>query len=162
MAAATRLIFTPYNAEYPASAFPQLLLVNQRPALAFDAAADEACYWTAIAPIGIGTAYHAKVFYIMASATSNEVVLMAAIEAITEADAVDLDNTTSFDSDNSVTDTVPGTAGYLGMADITLTNYDSIAAGDYFRLRLTRDANHADDDATGDCYVLAVELTDGN
>lgn len=41
-----------------------------------------------------------------------------------------------------------------------MTNADSIAAGDYYRLSLNRDADNASDTATGDCYVLAVEVRD--
>ncbi len=66
---------------------------------------------------------------------------------------------TSFDSVNSTDNTtVPGTAGYIDQISITLTNNDSITAADYCRISLARDASS--DDATGDMYVLAVELRD--
>jgi len=39
---------------------------------------------------------------------------------------------------------------------ITLTNADSIAVGDYARLRLNRDVSA--DNAVGDLHVLTVEL----
>jgi hypothetical protein len=60
---------------------------------------------------------------------------------------------------NTGSESVPGTPGYLGQVSITLTNNDSLAAGDYFRLSLSRDADDGTNDtATGDLYVLAVEL----
>ncbi len=159
----TRAVFTPFAAEFPATNFPQLLLVNRRPALAFDAATDEACVWTAIAPQGLTGTMTCVISYVMASATSGAVGFQAYIEAVTAADATDLDAGTSYDTvNNSASTTVPGTAGYLGQISITLTNQDSIAAADYFRLSLNRDADGSaiTDSATGDAYVLAVELRD--
>ena len=85
----------------------------------------------------------------------------AAIEAITPDDSTDLDAGSSFDTANAANETVPGTAGYMGELVITLSNKDSIAAGDYFRVELERDANDGTNDtATGDCYVLQCELRD--
>lgn len=155
--ATTFFVGTPLTAEFIATP-AALITVNDRPALAFDAATDEIAYWTGICPQGLTGTSTLLVYYIMASATANAVRFDAAIEAVTDADATDLDATTSFDTANAVDETVPGTAGYLGVASITLTTQDSLTAGDYFRLRLTRDANHANDTATGDCRVLAVEL----
>jgi len=156
----TRFIFTPYAAEFPSSNFPQLTLINRRPVLAFDASTNETCYWTGIVPQGWTGTITALVYYIMASATSGDVDIDIAIESITDADATDLDAGTSFDTTNSTDNTtVPGTAGYMDVISVTLTNNDSSAAGDYIRFSLTRDA--ASDTATGDMYVLAVEIRDG-
>ena len=162
MADRTLFVLTPNAAEFPSSNFPQLMLVNRRPVLAFDAATDETCYWTFIAPQGITTPIKAVVTYVMASATSGLVDFEGAVEAVSDGDAVDLDATTSFDTANTITaPTVPGTAGYIDQFTITLTNNDSIAAGDYVRFRLVRDANDGTNDtATGDCYVLAAEIRD--
>lgn len=160
---ATRFVFLPFAAEFPASNVPALTLVNQRPALAFDASTDESCYWTGVAPQGLTGTITAIITYCMASATANAVGFQAQIEAITPGDAVDVDATTSFDSvNNSASTTVPGTAGYIGQISITMTNADAIAAGDYFRLSINRDADGSAvaDTAAGDAYVLAVELRD--
>ena len=160
---ATRLIFTPYSAEFPATNFPQLMLVNRRPVLAYDAATDETAYWTGVAPAGLTGAITIVLSYMMASATSGTVGFQAQLEAITDADATDLDAGASFDSvNNSASTTVPGTAGYMAQISITMTNADSLAAADYFRLSLNRDADGSaiTDSATGDAYVLSVELRD--
>lgn len=157
---ATRFIFTPLAAEFPSSNFPALAMSNRRPVLAFDASTDETCYWTGVAPQGITGTVTVVVSYAMASATTGSVYFQAALEAITAADAVDTDATTSFDTANSGNGTVPGTAGYVQQISITMTNADSIAAADYFRLSLSRDADNGSDTATGDAYVLAVELRD--
>lgn len=156
-------VFTPYAAEFPSSNFPQLTLINRRPVLAFDASTDESCYWTTIARQNLATTVTLVVSYIMASATSGTVDFEVAVEAVSDGDTnFDLDGADSFDTANTMTaDTVPGTAGYMGQFTVTLTNKDSMAAGDYVRIRLMRDADDGTNDtATGDCYVLACELRD--
>jgi hypothetical protein len=157
----TRATLQPLAAEFPSSNFPQIMQVNRRPVLAFDAATVEGCRWTFAAPQGLTGTLKARVFYIMASATTGKVDFEASIEAITDGDTFDLDAGDSFDTLNAANATVPGTAGYLDVLEITLTNKDNIAAGDYVRLKLERDADDATDDtAAGDCYVLAVEIQD--
>lgn len=160
---ATRLIFTPNSAEFPASNFPALTIVNRRPVLAFDASTDETAYWTAIAPQGITGTITLVISYMMASATSGTVGIQAQIEAVTDGDATDLDGTTSFDTvNNSASTTVPGTAGYIDQISITMTNNDSLAAADYLRVSINRDADGSaiTDSATGDLYLLAAEFRD--
>ncbi len=161
----TFFVGTPYSAEFPASNFPALLLSNRRPVLAFDASTDETAYWSGIAPQGlVGTTITCVLTIAMASATSGTVGFQAQLEAITDGDAVDTDAATSFDSvNNSASTTVPGTAGYIKQISITMTNKDAIAAGDYFRLSINRDADGSaiTDSATGDAYLLSVELRDG-
>ena len=158
---ASRFVGLPGNAEFPSSTFPQLPQINARPVLAFDAATDETCYWTDVAPQGLTGTITLYVYYAMASATSGNIIWQAQIEAVTDGDALDLDATTSFDTANTSSATaVPGTAGYIDVVAITLTNADSLAAGDYYRIGLNRDANNASDTASGDAYVLAVELRD--
>lgn len=149
------------SAEYPVTNYAARTLVNRRPVLAFDAATDETAYWTFVAPQGLTGTITVVISYIMASATSGSVYFQAALEAVTDGDATDLDAGTSFDTANSGNGTVPGTAGYLDQISITMTNADSMAAADYVRLSVNRDADNASDTATGDCYVLAVELRDG-
>lgn len=158
--ARTIAILTPESAFGPDSNFAALTVVNARPVLAFDASTDETSYWTIVAPQDITTPLTLVVSYMMASATSGNVVLDARVEAVSDGDTSDLDNATFFDSANlSATTAVPGTAGYLDQISITLTNNDSIAAGDYVRISLMRDVA-PNDTATGDLYVLVAELRD--
>lgn len=159
---ATRAVFTPFSAEFPASAFPELRMVNRRPVLAFDASSDETVWWTFVAPQGLTTPLTVVITYMMASAITNAVGWQAAIEAVSDGDTTDLDAATSFDAQNSVSVSVPGTQGYIDQASITLTSNDAIAAGDYVRLAINRDANGSAvlDTATGDAYLLCVELRD--
>ncbi len=155
----TRAWLDPLAASFPNSAYPQLLTVNQRPALAFDASTNETCYWTFRAPQGVTGTLTVIIDLIMASATTGDTDWDVAVEAVTSGDAVDLDATTSFDAVNSTDNTVvPGTAGYMQQIAVTLTNNDSLAAGDLVRISLTRDA--VSDTAAGDAYVLGAEFRD--
>ncbi len=159
---ATRAICTPESAHYPATNFPALLLSNRRPVLAFDASTAETAYWTFVAPQGVTGSWSAVISYAMATATSGGVAFDVAVEAITSGDALDTDAATSFDTANTGTDSaVPATAGYMEQVSVTLTNADSIAAGDLVRVSVTRAVANAADTATGDCYVFAIELRDG-
>jgi hypothetical protein len=160
---ASRFVFSPLSAEGPATNFAPLNLINQRPVLMFDAATDETAYWTGVAPQGLTGAITLVITYMMASATSGTVGLQAQLEAVTDGDATDLDAGTSFDTvNNSASTTVPGTAGHIDQISITLTNADGLAAADYFRLSINRDADGSaiTDSATGDLYLLAAELRD--
>jgi predicted RecA/RadA family phage recombinase len=157
---ASRFIFTPFSAEFPATNFPALVQSNQRPALGYDASTSETAYWTFVAPQGLTGTLTAVISYAMASATTGGVAFDVALEAITAGDATDTDATTSFATVNTGTDTVPGTAGYIDQVSVTLTNTDSVAANDYVRLSVARAVANGSDTATGDCYVLAVEFRD--
>lgn len=160
MADRTLYPLTPESAQLPSSNFPQLAKDGQdRYYLAFDASANETAQWTVVAPQGITTPLKLVVTYYMASATSGDVDLDGSVEAVSDGDSLDLDSASSFDTVNSTDNTtVPGTQGYPDQISITLANADSIAAGDYARFRLTRDA--VSDTASGDMRVVLVELRD--
>lgn len=152
--------FMPQQAGFPASNFAPLGSINGRLMLAYDASTDETAEWVLALP-NAETFDRAQILFIMASATSGSVVFNVTIEAVTpNADTVDLDSATSFDTTNAATQSVPSTAGYLGAATVTLSNVDSMASLDYVRVRVTRDADHGSDTASGDMYLLAFFLFD--
>lgn len=163
---ATRFVFRPFDAEFKTSTFPDLAQTSDasgaRPYLGFDASADEAAYFTAVAPANwTNTAVTAVVTYAMASATSGAVVFDVAVEAISDGDTVDTDAAESLDTANvSSAATVPGTAGYIDQVSITLATHDSSAAGDLLRFRVRRLGSSGSDTATGDANVYAVEIRD--
>lgn len=158
---ATRFVGTPEAAHFPASNFPVLTLLNRRPVLGFDASTSETAYWTFVAAQGWTGTITAVISYCMASATSGGVAFDVALEAVSSGDALDLDAATSFATVNAGNDgTVPGTAGYMEQISITLTNDDSAAAGDLVRVSVARDVADGADTATGDCYLLAIEIRD--
>jgi hypothetical protein len=99
----------------------------------------------------------AKICYFTA-ATTGSVDFEIYVEAVTDGDTVDHDSATSFDSANAATVAVPATAGYIDVASITLTNKDSVAAGDSVRFLLRRDSDDGADDAAASAFVLWVEI----
>lgn len=141
-----------------ASNGPDLVVAQDRLALAFDDTTAEA---VRSQPIIVPSAYKGGALKVdvqfNAAASGGNFGLHVAVEAITPEDAVNLQSAESFDSDNSGSVAVPGTAGYLGVLTITLTSKDSMAVGDYLRLRLTRNTS-VSGDATGDVRVFAVRL----
>lgn len=147
--AAPGLAVVKSSASAPAPYFMHLL---------FDAAVEEWCTWSFRMPADYASAPVLKVQYKMASATSGAVGWVAQVAAVSDGDAQDVD-AKAFAAANSATVTVPGTAGYLDEASITLTADDSVAAGDLVILRLARDADDAADTATGDAEVVAAALT---
>lgn len=155
------IIFTALGAEFPAADYATLDTRNNHAVLDYDAGTDEAAYFTGVMPRNYGgggiTAY---IHYAMSTATTAEVIWLGAFERIGDGSQdIDSDGFASDQSSGAVT--VPGTSGNVDIASIAFTDgaqMDSIAVGEAFRFRLTRDANDAGDDATGDAEVIAIEL----
>ena len=129
--------------------------------LLFDATTDEAAVWQFRIPQNYSSGLTAKIQYSMASGTANEVEFEVGVMAVTDGDTADV-GTDSIDTLNVGSATVPGTVGYLDEISITLTNADSVAAGDYVVIYLSTDADDAaNDDATGDREVVnfSIEYT---
>ena len=94
------------------------------------------------------------------SPTSGNVAFRVAVEAITPADSININTTRSFDTANtSGSIAVPASTYNTKDIVITLTNADSVAAGDLFTFTLDRDVS-VGSNATDICYVLAVSLED--
>ena len=127
--------------------------------LAFDDSADEgaATGMFAMPSEYTGTdTLKAKVYYYTA-ATSGTFACNIYFEAFTDGDAVALNTAQSVDTGgNAGSATVPGTAGHLDVITITLSNKDSVAAGDLCRLLIVRDVS--EDGASGDVYLANIEL----
>lgn len=157
---ATRAILTPFSAEFPASAYPALMTVNARPVLAFDAATQETAYWTFAVPAGWTGTGTAVLSLIGNAAGTNSTYWEVAVEAVTSADAVDLDSATSFDTVNTGNVAMPATQGHMVQVSVTLTNADSLASADYIRISVARDADNVSDNFAADAYLLAVEIRD--
>lgn len=129
--------------------------------LAYDASADESAMWSLYMPGDYASAPVLDVLYKMTSATTGSVRFEGRLAAITDGDTTDAD-AKAFATTNSAGDTVPATtAGKVGGFSITLTNADSLAAGDFVIVQLRRDADGTTgtDDATGDCEVISVRLS---
>jgi len=123
--------------------------------LLFNADADESCSWGGILDDDYSGTLYCDIYWSMASATADEVVWDVLLWAVTPSDAAEI-NTESYDTANSSTATVPGTAGYMIKTTITLSNDDSIAAGDMFRIKINRDADNVADDALADAEIYFI------
>lgn len=137
---------------------PGVDYAQSRPKLLFDDTTPESVIWVFRMPQDYASGLTAKIQYSMASATSNNVEFEVSVMAVSDGDSQDLD-ADSFDTVNSGSATVPGTAGYLDEISITLTNADSVAAGDWVAIKLARDADDGTNDtATGDAEVWTFSL----
>jgi hypothetical protein len=133
---------------------------NNTPVLDFDDSVDESALWLDVMPVRYaGGGITVEIEFAATSATSGDVVWTAALERI-GAESQDLD-ADGFASAKTVTATVSSTCGKTKMASIAFTDgaeMDSVAAGNTFRLQITRDANNAADTATGDAELVAVHV----
>lgn len=125
--------------------------------LLFDASQREQVSFSFDVPLDYASSPVLKVLYRMSSATSGVVLLDARIAATTPADAVDL-GAKAFGSANTNSGTVPGTLGNTAEIAITLTNNDSMAAGDNAKLYFARDGASGTDTALGDLRFIRARL----
>lgn len=155
----TLLIFTPQCNEPTSSNYATLDLRNAHPVLDFDATTNESAVFSGVMPRNYGgggvTVY---LHYAMTSATSGDIDWDVAFERIGD-QQLDID-ADSFAAVNSVDNTtVPATSGNVDIVNVTFTDgadMDSVAVGEGFRLKVTRDA--ASDTATGDAELRFVEI----
>lgn len=155
----TLLIFRPQMAEPPASDYATLDTRNNHVVLDFDDTTNESVVFAAILPRSYaGGGVTVYLHYAMATAITGDIDWDVAFERIGD-QQLDID-ADSFAAVQSVDNTtVPGTAGNVDIVNIAFTDgaqMDSIAVGEAFRLKVTRDA--ASDTATGDAELYAVEI----
>ena len=153
-------VFHPYNNEPPAANYATLDVRNSRPCLDFDATTNESAVFSGVMPQHYAgtTGVTGFIHYAMSSAEANTVDWDMAFELVGD-QQLDVDGD-DFAAVNSVDDTtVPGTTGLVDVVSIAFADgadMDSVAAGDGFRLKVTRDA--ASDDAAGDAELYWVEI----
>ena len=156
----TLVQFGPLHNEPPSSNAMTFDTRNQHPILDADATVNESAVFSAVMPQHYAgtTGVTVYIHYAMSTATSDTVDWDAAFELIGDQQQ-DLDSD-GFAAVNSVDNTtVPGTSGLVDIVSIAFTDgadMDSVAAGEGFRLKITRDA--ASDDAAGDAELRWVEI----
>lgn len=163
MAAGDLLVsFGPLHGEPTSSNFATLDLRNQVPVLDFDAATDESIVFSAVMPRHYGGGgVTLTIGWMATTATSGTISLDAAWMSVSD-DADDLD-TKSFAAANNANPTAASASGEVDYATIAFTDgadMDSVAAGEYFRLKITRDADGttSTDNMTGDMELVFVEV----
>lgn len=156
----TLLVFTALDNEPPSSNAATGDLRNSHPVLDFDDTTNEEAVFSGVMPQHYAgtTGVTVYIHYSMSSATSGDIDWDVSFERIGDQQQ-DVD-TDSFAAVNSVDNTtVPGTSGNVDVVSIAFTDgadMDSVAAGELFRIKVTRDA--ASDTASGDAELHAVEI----
>ncbi len=155
----TLITFIPQCSEPPSTNFATLDTRNQHPVLDFDATTNESAVFRGIMPKHYaGGGITVYLHYAMTSAETNTVDWDVAFERIGD-QQLDIDGDSFAAVQSADNTTVPGTSGLVDVVSIAFTNgaqMDSIAAGEGFRLKVTRDA--ASDDAAGDAELLFIEI----
>lgn len=159
--ATVRHAFEPGDALFPTSnpAAPSLVQGTNAPVggLAFDATTQETCFFR-FAALSYGSGnLTVTVDWYADTGSANGIVFGAAIMCITQnTDTQDIE-TDAFATESTASDTHLGTTGQrLHTFDITVSNLDSIAAGDDVVLRLRRLPADGSDTMTGDAIVTRV------
>ncbi len=153
---ATGSIILPMPGQFDATNPPGLVFEHSIPHALFDDTVAEIMRWRFRIPQDFASALVLKLIYSMVSATSGTIEFEAAIWASSDGD--DADNE-SYDTVNTATETVPGTAGFASTLSVTMANIDAMDANDLCALRIARDADDGTNDtATGDLELRAVSL----
>ena len=123
----------------------------------FDAATDEILYWTFVVPGDMASGnWTADVQWLTNDIGANETCYWdMAISA--NAETADM-TTQAVGTTNSASEDVGAAVNTKIVTTITLSNLDSVAAGDLVTLRFSRDANNVNDDLTSDARLVAINL----
>ena len=156
----TIAVFTPLQNQPPASNFATLDTRNSIAVLDFDDTTEEAAVFGGVIPeqVTLTSGLKVRINFMATSATSGDARFGAQLERADNATDLDSD---SFDAAAEATLATSGTSGVVKTLEITLTNIDSVAAGEHYRLKIYRDVSGADT-ITGDVEVVSVEVRTAN
>ena len=158
----TLCYFNALNNEPPAANYATLDTRNSIYVLDFNADADEFAEFGGFMPRhydGGGVTVTLGWMATDTTVTPHNVVWNVAFKSVTN-DADDLDSK-AFAASNSVTDEEASASGEVAYATITFTDgadMDSVVAGEYFRLQISRDADNVSDTLTDDAELVFVEI----
>ena len=155
-------LLKPQSAKLPSSNPAVIDAGDNNWRLLFDDTTDESCVWSFILDDDYdASTLYADIHYSMTGAnTSDKVCWEVYVMSYTPGDSADI-GTDSYDTVNYHEDVCSDTAGYMITDTITLTNDDSLAAGDYIRMKIARDAGSSGagtDDAVGDAELISVVI----
>lgn len=156
------IIFTPQNNEPPSSNYATLDTRNGYLVLDFDDSTDESAIFRGVMPTNYaGGGLTVIVHWMATSATSGTISLDVSFMSVTD-DADDLD-TKAFAAANNANPTTANQTGEVDYATITFTDgadMDSIAAGEVFFMKVTRDADGttSTDNLVGDMELVSVHI----
>ena len=162
MASGDTLVFiTALNNEPPASAFATIdtRVATSIPVLDFDpdtpTDAEFGCFMPRFFSGGDLTA---TIGWMASTASSGDVVWELSFKSVSDGDDLDTKGFVAATAVTSAASTVDeGVVVYVEITPLTYVDYDSIAAGEYFRIKLSRNTA-APDDMSGDAEMLFIEL----
>ena len=151
----TYAVFGPEHAQPPSTDFATLDTRNGLPVLCFDDTTQQSTTFGGIMleAASLGSGLKVRAWVAGATATTGDVVLGAQLER----GNTDIDSD-SFDTAAEATITTSGTSGIFTLCEITLTNIDSVAEGETYRLRIYRKAADAADTMAGKAQIRRVEV----
>ena len=162
----TFLVFTPLAAEMPVSGCASFDTRNQHPVIDFDSSIQESVVFSGALPPGYSAGGLLVTLVWAAStasggeaSTANHVKWGVAVERL-ECGGTNLDDD-SFAVAQSVLAAPAATSGQLQYTEIALADgaaIDYLAAGEFFRLKVTRLASASDDAMPGDAELRFVML----
>lgn len=150
--------FTASDVRSPATNYATVNARNNHLVLDFDDTTGETAYFEDVLPRSYaGGGITVYVHWASKTAIAGTVGWFIAIERIGTAQDLDAD---SFAADQTITAaTTSGTSGILIITNVAITDgasMDSLAVGESFRIRVTRDV--AADTVVGDAQLFAVEI----
>lgn len=158
----TIAMFFPVSGEPPASNYATLFVRAKVMVLEFDPTTDETIEFPGFMPRQYaGGGITVTVGWMGKTATTGTISLDVAFKSISD-DADDID-TKGFATSKNTNPTTASASGEVDYATISFSDgseIDSIAAGEYFRIEIKRDADgtSSTDDMAGDMQLVFVEL----
>jgi len=159
----TLCVFFPAQAELPSASFPTFDVRNGVLVLDYDDAVDESADFAGFMPRHYAgtTGITVTVGWAATTATTGTISLDVSFASVGD-DTDDLDGSL-FAAANNANPTTASLSGEVQYTTITFTDgadMDSILAGEYFRMRITRDGNGttSTDNLVGDMELVFVEI----
>lgn len=154
----TLAVFRPLENEPPLTNYATIGFRNQHPILNFDQTTQESAVWTGVLPRHYSGSGITVYVHWSTGATSGTIGWTVEFERIGDGQQdIDSDGFASAQTITAVT--VPGTSGLVDITNVAVSNganMDSIAVGEAFRIRISRDV--ANDNAASDAELVSVEL----
>lgn len=121
----------------------------------------EAIYTSQLPEAYLGAGLTVVIPWVAESATADDVVWGVSFQRLNQA-SVDLDDSATWSTEETVTSTAPGTAGQIQLASFTLSDgaeIGSIEAGENFRIRIRRLGTNGSDNMSGAAQVMTIRVS---
>lgn len=134
---------------------------NNHPVLDFDQSTDESAIFTDVLPRNYAGGGVTVYLHVSATGiTTGNYIFDVSFERIGDG-SQDVDSDGFASAQSLAATAVPATDGHVDIVSIAFTDgaqMDSIAAGELFRLKVTRDADNVSDTAAADIELHAIEI----